>query len=186
MSANRVQAPPPLPHQRQEASAEIIANVDAHARAVERRWGTGKLPRLVPIDWMERFRSQRRKFETACFEFDHDNIRLHGEAMLRAFDKLESVATEHGHAPQPVEQWEFALKDGSLVVLVRDRAEMGNVDLGGRQAQVWALDEIADIIEQYPLLSRAKDAFPGAELIALRPNPAAKDALDDSLADVPW
>lgn len=185
-SAQAAGAPPPLPQHLQEASARVIANVDAHARMIERRWGTGLLPKIVPIEWMERFQSQKRKFELACFEFDHDGIRKHGEAMLRAYDKLEEIARGEGLGPMPPEQWEFTLKDGSLVILVRNREEMGQIDARDRAAQVWSLDEIVDVIERFPALAKVKDSFPGAEIISLRPSPAAKDALDDALDEVPF
>lgn len=51
---------------------------------------------------------------------------------------------------------------------------------------MWSLDEIAEIVSRFPELCRAKDAFPGAEVVRLAPSKPAADALDDNLADVPW
>ncbi len=186
MSATPSFAPPPLRHEEIEDCTVIIQAVDCKARELERRWGTGRLPNLVPVEWAERFMSQRRKFSAACFALDLEQVRLHGTAMERAYDKLEELATASGHMPTPPEHWEFQLEDGQLVVLVRDRAEMVQIDLKGRQAQIWSLDEIAEIVRKFPMLSAAKESFPGAEVISIRPERLAKDALDDALGDIPF
>jgi hypothetical protein len=186
-------SPPPLTHELLGDIRAMIETVDTRARGCNKKWGHNRLPHLAPIEWLERFRSQKRKWETACFECagspkpeDRDTVRRHGEAMLRAFDKLEELAVAAGHFPEPPTCWEFELRDGTPVLLVRDRAEMSQVDPKGRAAQIWALEEIADIVEKFPMLIRTKDAFPGAEVIQMRTSPMVIDALDDSLAEVPF
>lgn len=186
-------APPPTKHEIVGAISAMIMTVDERARDCNRKWGTNRLPHLVPLDWLERFRSQKRKWETACFECsgspkpeDIDRVRGHGDAMLRAFDKLEDLAVAGGHLPTPAEQWEFELKDGTPVILVRDRAEMGQIDPKGRAAQVWALEEVADIIAKFPAIVLMKDAFPGAEVVQMRTSPIVVGELNDSLEDLPF
>ena len=181
-----LQAPPPTMRELQEASWAAIENVCRRARIVEKRWGYGVLPQVVPIEWMERFRAQKQKFELACFEFDHPGIRKHGEAMLRAYDKLEEVAEATGQYPEPLQHWEFTLNTGELVILVRDRAEMARIDPKGRAAQIWSLEEVADVIAKFPDIARAKDSFPGAEFLPLSPSKRSKDLLNDSLEDLPF
>ena len=193
MNATALQAPPPLKHEVLSDIDATIRTVDAHAREIERRWGIGRLPHLVPLEWGEKFRRQKAAWEKACFECvdslsaeDRDRVKSLGEAMLRAFAKLEQVAEMAGHFPEPPTSWEFMLKDGGLVVLVRDRAELAQIDLKGRQAHVWSLEEIAEIVARFPALAAAKDAFPGAEVVSLRTSPAVIGELDDSMADLPW
>lgn len=188
-----VGAPPPTRHEIISAISAMILTVDERARDCNRKWGTNRLPHLVSLEWLERFRSQKRKWETACFECggsplpaDLETVRKHGEAMLRAFDKLEDLAVEGGHLPTPPQQWEFELKDGTPVILVRDRAEIGQVDPKGRAAQVWALEEVADIIAKFPAIVLAKDSFPGAEVIQIRTAPIVVDELNDSLEGLPF
>lgn len=105
--------------------------------------------------------------------------------MLRAFDRLEELARAGGHAPVDPGSWQFELRDGTPVVLVRDRAEMGQVErpVGG---QVWALEEVAEIIAKFPELVLAKDKFPGAEVIQMRTSAVVVDALDDELSEIPF
>ena len=188
-----LQSPPPLKHQLLDRASTVIQTVDAHARAVNRKWGTNKLAHLVTIEWAEKFRSQRRKYELAAWECtgspvpeDADRLAHHGEAMIRAYRKLEEVAVSEGHLPTPPAHWEFELEDGTPVILVRDRAELEQVDPGGRACQIWSLEEIAGIVARFPEISRAKTAFPGAEVIQLRTSKRTREKLDDSLSDLPF
>lgn len=184
---------PPTKHSLLEIVSDVIGAVDERAADVNRKWGHNRLPLLVPFDWCEKFRSQKRKFELACFECTFpdaekvDRVRKHGDGMLKAFDKLESLAVEAGYLPTPPSWWEFELADGTPVLLVRTRAEMSQVDPQGRTAQIWSLEEVADMIEKFPKLVLAtKDAFPGAEVIQCRTNPLVIGKLDDELSDLPF
>lgn len=188
-----LQAPPPTKQEIICSISAMIMTVDERARDCNRKWGTNRLPHLVPFEWLERFRSQKRKWETACFECagspkaeDIDTVRKHGEAMLRAFDRLEDLAVEAGHLPTPPQQWEFELKDGTPVILVRDRAEMGQVDPKGRAAQVWSLEEVADIIAKFPSIVLLKESFPGAEVVQMRTSSVVVGELNDSLEGLPF
>ena len=188
-----VQAPPPTQHELLRSASDIIRTVDEKARDINRRWGHNRLPHLVPIEWMEKFRAQKGKWELACFEcvgspnpIDIDRVRQHGNAMLRAFDKLEQEANALGNYPEPVSWWEFETRDGKTVILVRDRHEMGQVDPKGRSVQIWSLEEVADVIQKFPALALAKDCFPGAEVIPCRTNPVILDELNDSLEGLPF
>lgn len=186
------QKPPPTKHMIVEDMAGIIRTVNEHARELNRRWGFNRLPHIVPIEWTERFRSQKRKWETACFECagscqpaDLERVRKHGEAMLRAYDKLEQIALDAGKSPAPPGQWEFELKDGRPIVLVRTRAEMAQVERDP-PAQVWCLEEIGEIITKFPDLVLTKNAFPEAEVVQMRTSFDVDDALNDSLEDIPF
>lgn len=186
-------APPPLKHELLGDIRAMIETVNVRADEINRRWGMNRLPHLVPLDWLDRFRAQKRKWETACFECagspkpeDRDTVRKHGEAMLRAFDKLEALAIEDGYLPEPAQHWEFLLNDETVVMLVRNRTEMSQLDPKGRTVQIWSLEEIVDIIEKFPALIKTKECFPGAEMLSLRTSRVVTDALNDSLEDLPF
>ena len=186
-------APPPTRTQLLDQASDLIRLVNVRANEVNKRWGFNLLPFLVPAEWMEKFQRQKSNWELACFECvgspkpaDMERIRQQGEAMLRAYDKLECVAVEQGHQPAPPTQWEFELRDGTPVILVRDRAEMSQIDPRGRKAQIWSLEEIADIIQKFPMLLATKDTFPGAEVIRVKTNPDVMDKLDDEMSDLPF
>lgn len=193
MTAQQIQSPPPVKHELLDAASAIIQTVDTHARAVNRKWGCNKLPHIVPLEWTEKFRVQKKKYELAAFEAcgsldpaHLDQLRKQADAMLRGFTKLEHLAVEAGHLPTPPDHWEFELEDGTPVILVRDRCEMDQVKPDVRGVQIWSLDEVVTIIGKFPDLTRAKDAFPGAEVIQLRTSKPCKDALNDELNTLPW
>lgn len=159
---------------------EILTVVDRRGKELEQQWGIGRLPALVPLEWTERFLSQRQKFSAACAALDCHETRKHGEAMLRAFDKLEALAIEAGHKPGPPDQWEFEV-DGEVVILVKDIARLHQADTGGRRCQVWSLDEIANVIRSQKLVVEAKLEFAGAEVVMLRPVKPNWNDLNDEI-----
>jgi len=190
-----VQAPPPLPatpYSLLLLMRDIVTSVDERARGCNKRWGFNRLPHLVPIEWLEKFRSAQLKWQQACLDATFitqtnlDEVKKRADVMFRAYDKLEELAEEAGHLHAPLYQWEFELADHTPVILVRDRADLSRVDPQGRSCQIWSLDEIADVIERFPMLAKAKECFPGAEVIPMRTSKKVTDALDDSLADMPF
>jgi len=176
---------PPTRHGQISDMQVIINCVDQRGREMDERWGFGRLPMLVPIDWAERFHAQLKLFNAAVWEFNSMLVRQHGEAMLRAYDKLDELAREAKGEPLPVDQWEFETAHG-LVILVRDLRDTSRAQRHGREAQVWALDEIANVIRCHPILAAAKNAFPDAQVVSVRPSRAARDQLDDELSDIPF
>lgn len=184
--------PPPTPRMVLDQIDAIIRNVTEHANEMNRRWGFNRLPHLVSLELLGRFKQQKESWERACFECcgslmpaDLDRIRPIGEAMKRAYAALEAEAIAQGKSPAPPETWGFELKNGTPVTLVRARSEMGNVEPtpGG---QVWCLEEIGEIITKLPELLATKDAFPQAEVIKLSPSSEARDLVDDCLEDIPF
>jgi hypothetical protein len=184
--------PPPMKHEILGAIDQIIRTVDAHAQEMNRRWGHNRLPHVVPIEWTERFVEQKRRWQMACFECvgsllpaDLDRVRVQGDAMLRAYAKLEELALAGGIAPAQPGVWEFELADGQRALLVRTDAEMSQVDRP-RDVRVWSLEEIARIIERFPELVLAKQLFPQAEVIQLRTDRKVRELIDDELSEFPF
>jgi hypothetical protein len=187
-----VNAPPPTKHEVAEVIGDMIANVREHADEMNRRWGFNRLPYIVSMDLMQKFKVQKNKWELACFECvgslmpaDLARVKAHGEAMIRAYAALEREALALGKSPAPPGQWEFELKNGTPVVLCRTRAEMGNVTREPN-AQVWCLEEIGEIITRFPELLALKDRFPEAEVLRLAPGEKERELVDDLLEDIPF
>ena len=95
---------PPTRHGQISDMQVIINCVDQRGREMDERWGIGRLPMLVPIEWDERFHAQHKLFNAAVWEFNLKLVRQHGEAMLRAYDKLDQLAREAKGEPLPVDQ----------------------------------------------------------------------------------
>lgn len=164
-----------------DATTAMIQAVHRKGRDMDEKWGTGRLPALVPIEWAERFGRQKAKMSVASHQFDEEEIRRHGEAMIRAYDKLDELAMQAGHRPGPPDVWEFMAGD-ELILLCRDisRVRQARELAAGRKCQVWSLDEIANVIRAHPALAAAKDAFPGSTVESIRPAIPWSD-LDDEL-----
>jgi hypothetical protein len=153
-----------------DAVNAVMLAVDAKGRAMDDKWGVGRLPMLVPADVAVRFASQRNKFSEAIQSWSVPEALKHGEAMERAYAKLDEIALASGASPTPPDQWEFETEEG-LVVLVRDKRTIAQVDTSGRAAAIWSLDEIASVICAHPTLAKAKAHFPGSEVVSVRPKP---------------
>lgn len=168
--------------------SDIFDQVEATIRVVyeagllaDRKWGIGRLPMLVPIEWAQRFAVQRVKWQLLELD-DLDGTTRHGAAMLRAYDKLDELAIEAGHQPIPPDQWEMIV-DGRLVIVVQDIRQTGNVVTGERKCEVWSLDEIASVIRAHPSIAAVKQIIPGATVQPLKPE---KSKLDDPLDGLPF
>lgn len=83
------------------AIRELIGSVDEVAAAMERKWGMDMLPRVVPAEWRQKFLAQVDKFDLAIASGSEVEVRVHGGAMIRAWQKLDAVATEIGILPTP-------------------------------------------------------------------------------------
>lgn len=165
---------------------EAITNsVEEAGKAMDHKWGLGRLPIIVPIEWAERFANARRKFSDALWAYDVDAARKFGEALVRGFDKLDEVASGLRMEPGKPDQWEFMVGD-KLVILVQDRARMAQADTQGRRADVWSLDEVRAILEAHQGLMAVKDAFPGAVVEEVSPARKVRQALNDNLDGIPF
>lgn len=177
-------APPPTKADDMDTIQAILDVVEQKGREMDQRWGLGRLPALVPIEWATRFASQKRKFSDAIWAWKAYESQVHGEAMLRAYVRLDELAVVGGHQPAPPEQWEFETPDG-LVILVRDRDRMNQAQTDGRRCQIWSLDEIAEVVRKHPEIVCAKEEFAGAEITNIRPKREIQDQLNDSLEGLP-
>lgn len=163
----------------------IVKAVDQRGREMDRKWGTGRLPMLVTPEWHDRFKRAKFQFSTAVWERQVDDARKYGEAMLRGYAKLDELATEAGVSSAPPEQWEMAT-DSGVIIVVRDLADVGRVDTGGRAASVWSLEEVANVIAAHPVIVAAKRHFPGAEVESVRPARKLRQELNDDLESLPF
>lgn len=177
-----------------DAMTAMIETVREHATIMNRKWGHNRLPHIVPIEWTERFVAQKRKWETACYDCTQacgagqdelDGVRRHGEAMLRAYGKLDELATAAGHQHLAPQVWSFELDDGTPIALVRNRAEIGQFT-PGPGVTTWCLEEIGKIISRFPEIVGIKQHFPEAEVIQLGPSKEARDAVLAGSDEIPF
>lgn len=164
------------------AIGSAIDGVDKVASDMERKWGVGRLRLLVPDDLRERFDLQKLAFDKAIEANDVDTVRRTGAAMQRAWAALDRVATEAGAQPLSPEHWECVAPDsGEVFAIVRSNAEAAALLREGRAMQVYTLDEVARLLAGFPELAKAKAAFPGIEVSAVRSRAPFDEAHGDEL-----
>lgn len=152
-----------------------VLSVDEAARGAERRWGVGRLVRLVSPATLVRFRGAHDMWTTA---YSHDrNVTATVKTsamMVRAWQALEAEATAAGHAHLAPTVWEGRTEDGRVLVIVRTTEEALAVQSArdDRARVVWTVDELARCVAMFEQISDVKRAFPGATVTAVSPRDA--------------
>lgn len=147
-----------------------LDRLDAVAAAMERKWGIDRLPKLVDAPLAVRFRSQAERLDEAIRIGVPAAVSAQAEAMLRAWHALDAAALAGGWKPLVPTIWEAVLPEtGEVVAIVRDADEAFAL-AKERKGAVWTLAEVGIAIEAFGDMVRAtKEAFPGAEVTAVRP-----------------
>ena len=167
-----------------------VLSVDEAARAAERRWGVGRLLRLVSPATLLRFR-QAHVLWTAAYSHRRDAAEAERTSamMIRAWQALDAEATAAGHAPLAPTVWEGRTEDGRVLVITRTSEEAlaiaGTPD--ERARTIWTVDELARCVAMFEQISDIKRSFPGATVTAVAPRHAsfaADWATSDPLLDV--
>jgi hypothetical protein len=174
------------------ASAAIDC-LDEVATVMERKWGVGRLPKLVAPELAVKFHAQAEKLDAALSMKMHDAIVAHAGGMERAWKALDKAASTAGALPMSPVIWQAIIPStGEVVAIVRSADEAAAVK-AERWGTVWTLAEVALALDAFGEDVRAvKNRFPGATVTAVRPagthNPpdqqkqaaAAKDAISES------
>lgn len=155
--------------QEYDAIQAVIDGVDECARQMERKWGVGRLELLVDDDLREKFRRQLRRFDEAIKEHDVHKVRQAGAAMRRGWEALDRVAIAAGAKQLDPMVWEVQMPDGRVAAFCRDNTDAFAATWTGRYVDVWTMEEIARIIENFPEIALAKQTFPGATVTNIRP-----------------
>lgn len=148
-----------------------LSNLDALARAMERKWGAARLPALVPDELCQKFYRQRQKLAAASHEHRDEDTIAEAKRMETAWRYLDQEATRLGAEPIHPCVWETTLSDGTVVGLVRDEDEAAAVDPVERKMMVYTLAEVARLIEAMPTVMAIKDKWPGVTVKETRVPP---------------
>jgi hypothetical protein len=163
------------------AGRAYVDEADATALELERKWGIGRLRLLVGPELREKFDRQRLLFNQAIWHGqDIEAVKRESLRMVKAWLALDQAATEAGKEQANPAFVECALADGSVAVIVPDNAPAEAVHGDGREMAVFTASEVARLLDGYPALSKAKWAFPGATVTAVRPISDPLDAFADS------
>ena len=169
---------------RREAD-HILAQVDQVVDDIETKWGYGRLKTLTDFDLLEKWQAQREKMNKAFEVGKITDIRVHGPAMIKAWQALDRAATEAGHKPLDPFWLETKLPDGKVVAVAKcdAGAKEAKKNADGRDVIVYNIKDAAVMIASYwdrktdETIKAVQQHFPGARITAVR----QKDPLDDEL-----
>lgn len=154
-----------------------IEALDEVAGRCERRWGTGRLPRLVPIDLAERFYRQRDLLNAAITEEATGgsvaNVEHEAGRMRNAWMALDAAAEAAGADPASGEYLTARMSDGRSLVICGDLNGMSHWlrQNKGSAAAVWTMEEVARVLEGFDLVNKTKHLFEGATIEEVRVDP---------------
>jgi hypothetical protein len=163
--------PPVVNRYDDEAIQSVIDGVVATTTRYEDKWGVGRLELLVDDELRLRFRDQYKRFNDAVMAHDVVLVRTRGAAMNRAWDVLDRTAEAAGAQPLDPEIWEIELPDGRVIAFCRHLHDSFHVARSGRQIEIWTPEEIVRVITAFPEIAKAKDVFPGATVVSVKPKP---------------
>lgn len=145
-----------------------LVEYDRVVRSYEAKWGIDRLPGLVDAEMRDRWWQQWDKLNAAIEKGSGPEVEHAVEVTIRACGVLEARAIELGANPLTGDRWECQLPDGGVLAIVRDAAEVMPVHSEGRYDQVYCMDEVAKIMQQWradeagKLAESVKGVFPGA------------------------
>jgi hypothetical protein len=150
------------------AGQAMLDEMDGVAIEMERKWGAGRLRMLVDVDLRERFDRQRYLVNHAIHHGDLEEVRQQAQRMIKAWQAADRVATEAAQPRLASGVWEIALANGRVLALARSATEVATYDAGGRDVELWTLEEVARMVEGGHFIQSVKRSFPGAVVVAVR------------------
>lgn len=173
------------------SGTELIEDAKLVAREMEEKWGLGGLRLRVEAGLREKFDRQRYLYNQAIWNGSLEELREQCRKMAVAYRALDRAATAGGATRKPGGQWEAALSDGMVLVVVPDNEAARSVTGDGRRKVVWTMAEVAHMVDEHTAILMAKAHFPGARIEPFdtaMPDPLGRIPttladLDDDLSD---
>ena len=158
-----------------------MAPFDTAARAMERKWGINRLEGLVSPETAARYGSALGKMNAAMDAGDPAETATRAAVCIRGLTAMDAEATAAGHQPIVPDAWEFQI-DGKTCALLCDDAAWPVYSVTRPGVRVYTMREVANALEAYGQTAAAvKDAFPGAEVKAVRNPTNLEIELEDSI-----
>lgn len=158
-----------------------LDEADALEVDMELKWGRDRLRLLVSTELREKFDRQRYLTAQARWLGQLEDVRREAKRMAAAWRALDRAAEEAGAKVLDPAIWEVALEDGTVATIVRDPQMANRVLAEGRRVNVYTLEEIAHMISAFPGVAKAKEVFPGAEVV--RTKTRVDNPLDEKTGD---
>lgn len=171
-----------------EAIYHALRPLDQVAADFENEWGIDRLPGLVSPETASRFGQAKAKLDAAIDARDPEAVVKRAAVMIRGWKALVAEARENGAEPVSrkvrVVRSDSGRAYGIAIDQATARAAIQSGDFEG--VNVWALDEVARVLESHELklVNKVKEEFPGANVVSI--NEAAGKKKDDLNDDLPF
>ena len=142
-----------------------LTQLDNIAAGMERRWGIGRLPGLMPKVWRDRFDTLKAALDAAIASgADTD---APAAALIKAWQAMDAKATAQGSFPIPP-ALEVRTRDGRIVAIVADD-EAGHAasllaQWEQREVTVYTAAAMVEAAEGNETLRAIHATFPGARV----------------------
>jgi hypothetical protein len=161
-----------------KAVTEALKPLDRLAVEMERKWGCGRLVRLVSPEMAAKFGSAQDKLNEAIRSDDGDEVARRAAVMVRGWQALDKAATEAGAEALPARVLSVR-HEGRSFLIVWDRTDLDKV---AREAlDPSEVVTVGELLTAYDVLkdriAGVKRAFPGAEVTRVSPLPVGGDGL---------
>lgn len=157
---------------------------DRAAREMDRKWGMDRLPELVSPAMAARWGQAMADLNAALESGNVDLVVQKVNACLRGFAAMDAEATAAGHQPIIPEAIEFPMADGKVGAILRDDAVWPAYRAIRPDVRVYTLREVVNALDAYgQTVAAVKDAFPGAQVVAVRKPTELEKSLND---EIPW
>lgn len=151
---------------------------DTAARNMERKWGVNRLEGLVSPETAARYGSAVGKLNAAMEANDAAEVAARASVCIRGMAAMDAEASAAGHQPIPPQVQEIDV-GGTLCAVLWDGNQWPVYAALRPGVRTYTPLEVANALAAYGAsVAAVKDAFPGAEVKAVR-SPLAQALNDD-------
>lgn len=172
----------------------MTSKIDLLAASLDRKWGCGRLTKIVSRETAERFGYWRDQLADAQEADWQDPARLAAleGIVIRGWRALDAEAEKLGHQPMPAAWVEAEWAPGRVFAIAIDDEHRQALVLRNkaesRDVSVFTVADVAKLVESIPDVARIMELFPGA-YVSTPPATAGlsgrrKAGLGDDISDI--
>lgn len=145
----------------------MLAPFDHACAAMDRKWGTDRLPEIVSVETAGKWGSAMAKLNEAIASGNVEETKLRVGVCVRGLAALDAEAEKLGRVPLPPEVWEVEI-NGQVVALIRDTQDWHRVSEMRPGVRIHTLREVAVALNwmaEGGHLDQVRQHFPQAEIV---------------------
>lgn len=161
-----------------------IAPMDRLALDMDRKWGIDRLPELVTPALAAKYGAAIAHLNASIAAADPTATAAAAENCVKGLRAMDAEAARLGHQPITPVVWEHERDDGTRFGVIRETGDWPAAQAAFPGLTLYTLREVANAMAAYSQsVAKVKDAFPGAEIVAIRTRSIIEEYLDDEIPD---